>query len=83
MEANNSLAFSTKLTNKLMQNGFKKPSDIKVLSKDPSSELFAELLRVVAQEACTRAAQQAHKEGSSVCDIEHVEKILPQLTMDF
>ena len=75
--------FPSKFAVRLMQRGFKSSSVIKVLAKDQSVDVYAELLRVLAYEACTRAATQAQKEGSLTCDLEHVEKILPQLIMDF
>ncbi|KAM3921270.1 centromere protein X [Leptodactylus fuscus] len=45
--------------------------------------LLAELLRVFVHEAASRAARQAMSEDLPVVDIEHVEKILPQLLLDF
>ncbi|XP_063817300.1 centromere protein X isoform X2 [Pseudophryne corroboree] len=45
--------------------------------------LVAELLKVFVHEAAARAARQAQSEDVPVVDIEHVEKILPQLLLDF
>ncbi|KAM4662736.1 centromere protein X [Discoglossus pictus] len=45
--------------------------------------LVAELLKVFVREAAVRAARQAHAEDLPVVDIEHVEKTLPQLLLDF
>ncbi|XP_068090774.1 centromere protein X-like [Hyperolius riggenbachi] len=45
--------------------------------------VVAELLRVFVQEAAARAARQAKSEDLEVVDVEHVEKILPQLLLDF
>ncbi|KAG9473591.1 hypothetical protein GDO78_004078 [Eleutherodactylus coqui] len=49
----------------------------------PAVLLLAELLKVFVHEAAARAARQALTEDVSVVDIEHVEKILPQLLLDF
>ncbi|XP_044154774.1 centromere protein X [Bufo gargarizans] len=45
--------------------------------------LLAELLKVFVHEAASRAARQALSEDVPAVDIEHVEKILPQLLLDF
>ncbi|XP_075072892.1 centromere protein X [Mixophyes fleayi] len=45
--------------------------------------LVAELLKVFVHEAAGRAARQAQSEDVPVVHIEHVEKILPQLLLDF
>ncbi|XP_073540246.1 centromere protein X [Phyllobates terribilis] len=45
--------------------------------------LLSELLRVFVHEAAARAARQALAEDLPVVEIEHVEKILPQLLLDF
>ncbi|XP_063309472.1 centromere protein X [Pelobates fuscus] len=45
--------------------------------------LMMEMLNVFVQEASARAARQAKGEELAVVDIEHVEKILPQLLLDF
>ncbi|XP_042739712.1 centromere protein X isoform X1 [Lagopus leucura] len=41
--------------------------------------LMAELLTVFVREAAARAARQAQAEDLEKVDIEHVEKVLPQL----
>ncbi|KAM4031644.1 centromere protein X [Anomaloglossus baeobatrachus] len=48
-----------------------------------SIQLMRELLRVFVHEAASRAARQALAEDLPVVDIEHVEKILPRLLLDF
>ena len=45
--------------------------------------VFAELMTVFVREAATRAAVQAHNEKAGVVEVEHVEKVLPQLLLDF
>ncbi|XP_018417274.1 PREDICTED: centromere protein X [Nanorana parkeri] len=45
--------------------------------------VMAELLKVFVTEAAARAARQAKSEDSVVVHIEQVEKILPQLLLDF
>ncbi|XP_053561632.1 centromere protein X [Bombina bombina] len=45
--------------------------------------LVAEMLKVFVREAAARASRQAQIEDVQVVDIEHVEKTLPQLLLDF
>ncbi|KAM6050212.1 centromere protein X [Theristicus caerulescens] len=45
--------------------------------------LMAEMLKVFVREAAARAARQAQAEDLEKVDIEHVEKVLPQLLLDF
>ncbi|XP_073464031.1 centromere protein X [Aquarana catesbeiana] len=45
--------------------------------------VMAEFLKVFVHEAAARAARQAKSEDLQAVDIEHVEKILPQLLLDF
>ena len=45
--------------------------------------LTTEMLRVYVLEAAHRAAYQAKSEGSESVQLEHLEKILPQLLLDF
>ncbi|XP_068510699.1 centromere protein X isoform X1 [Anas acuta] len=45
--------------------------------------LTAELLKVFVREAAARAARQAQAEDVENVNIEHVEKVLPQLLLDF
>jgi len=47
------------------------------------SKVFAELMTVFVKEAATRAAMQAHNEKAALVEVEHVEKVLPQLLLDF
>lgn len=45
--------------------------------------LVAEMLKVFVREAAVRSQKQAASEDCDQVDIEHFEKILPQLLMDF
>ena len=45
--------------------------------------LTTEMLRVYVLEAAHRAAYQAKSEGSDSVNLEHLEKVLPQLLLDF
>lgn len=78
----NTATFTCDFTSKLFLSHFKDPS-IKLSKKDSSTQLLAELLRLFVAEAAARAAQQVTSEDASVCEVEHVEKILPQLLLDF
>ncbi|MBN3304107.1 CENPX protein, partial [Amia calva] len=45
--------------------------------------LMAEMLKVFVQEAAVRSVKQAETEGCDNIDVEHFEKVLPQLLLDF
>ncbi|XP_031984583.1 centromere protein X isoform X2 [Corvus cornix cornix] len=45
--------------------------------------LVAELLKVFVREAAARAARQAQAEDLKKVDTEQLEKVLPQLLLDF
>eukprot|EP00064_Thunnus_orientalis_P000199 superscaffoldBa00000009_g199 len=45
--------------------------------------LMAEMLKIFVQEAAVRSQKQAESEDCDQVDIEHFEKILPQLLLDF
>ena len=45
--------------------------------------MTTEMLRLYVVEAASRASSQAKCEGSTVVELEHLEKILPQFLMDF
>jgi hypothetical protein len=46
-------------------------------------KLFTELIFLFMHQALTRTIQQASNEGTLQIDINHVEKILAQLLLDF
>ncbi|KAI5642928.1 CENP-S associating centromere protein X domain-containing protein [Phthorimaea operculella] len=45
--------------------------------------LVVEVAKCLVTETCLRASNQALRESSDKVDIEHVEKCLPQLMLDF
>uniref|UniRef100_A0A8C2ZUA0 Centromere protein X n=1 Tax=Cyclopterus lumpus TaxID=8103 RepID=A0A8C2ZUA0_CYCLU len=45
--------------------------------------LMTELLKIFVQEAAVRSLKQAESEDCDRVDVEHFEKILPQLLLDF
>lgn len=45
--------------------------------------LMAEMMKVFVQEAAVRSEKQAESEDCGQVEIEHFEKILPQLLLDF
>ena len=76
------VSFTKEFAAKYFQKHFS-DSTTKLLSKELSAQMCAELMRVFVTEAVLRAAQQAANEDAVVCEVEHVEKILPQLLLDF
>ena len=76
------LSFTPNFAAKLFEKQFSDPS-VKMNSKDISAQMCAELMKVFIAETALRAAQQVSCEDASVCEVEHVEKILPQLLLDF
>ncbi|XP_053309048.1 centromere protein X [Spea bombifrons] len=74
------VSFRKDLVSKLLQLHLKED---KMRVTSDALVLLAEMLKVFVQETAARAARQAHAEELPVVDIEHVEKILPQLLLDF
>uniref|UniRef100_A0A8D0GMY0 Centromere protein X n=1 Tax=Sphenodon punctatus TaxID=8508 RepID=A0A8D0GMY0_SPHPU len=72
--------FRKETVNKLLQLHLK---DDKVRVSGDALLLMAEMLKVFAQEAAARAARQAQAEDLDRVNLEHVEKVLPQLLLDF
>lgn len=66
--------------NKLLQLHFK---DDKTRVSGDALLLMAELIQVFVQEAAARGVRQAQAEDLTRVDVEHVEKVLPQLLLDF
>ncbi|XP_005989116.1 centromere protein X [Latimeria chalumnae] len=58
-------------------------TDDKIRVSSDAVLLMKEMVNIFVREAAARAAKQAHAEDSIVVDIEHFEKILPQLLLDF
>ncbi|XP_015275852.1 PREDICTED: centromere protein X [Gekko japonicus] len=75
-----SYVFKKETVNKLLQRHFK---DDKTQVSDDALLLVAELLKVFVREAAARGARQAQAEDLTRVDVEHVEKVLPQLLLDF
>ncbi|KAG9263965.1 centromere protein X isoform X2 [Astyanax mexicanus] len=81
MAANESeAAFKKDMMGKLLTMFFK---DEKTKAGNDAVILMAELLNVFVVEAARRAMKQAENEDCRRVDLEHVEKILPQLLLDF
>uniref|UniRef100_UPI0037E7BC46 centromere protein X n=1 Tax=Semicossyphus pulcher TaxID=241346 RepID=UPI0037E7BC46 len=74
------VVFKKDTISKLLSSSFKE--DKTKLSGD-AALLVAEILRVFVQEAAVRSQKQAESEDCDQVDIEHFEKILPQLLLDF
>ncbi|TFK05837.1 prothymosin alpha [Platysternon megacephalum] len=66
--------------NKILHLHFK---DDKTRVSSDALLLMAEMLNVFVREAAARSARQAQAEELDRVDIEHVEKVLPQLLLDF
>ncbi|XP_002742025.1 centromere protein X-like [Saccoglossus kowalevskii] len=75
-----SATFKQETVAKLLQNAFK---DEKTRINSDALELATEYLRIFVAEAAHRAAAQAQAASFDVVGIEHFEKILPQLLLDF
>ncbi|XP_037544948.1 centromere protein X [Nematolebias whitei] len=73
--------------------GFRKETVVKLLSsffKEDKTKLsgdaallMSEMLKVFVQEAAVRSQKQAESEDCNQVEIEHFEKVLPQLLLDF
>ncbi|XP_062265049.1 centromere protein X [Platichthys flesus] len=72
--------FRKETVDKLLKGFFKEEKN--KLSGD-AALLMAELLKVFVEEAAVRSLKQAESEDCNQVDIEHFEKILPQLLLDF
>ncbi|XP_041853729.1 centromere protein X isoform X2 [Melanotaenia boesemani] len=72
--------FKKETIQKILSSSFKE--DKTKLSGD-AALLMAEMLKVFVQEAVVRSLKQAESEDCDQVEIEHFEKILPQLLLDF
>ncbi|XP_069558821.1 centromere protein X [Brachyistius frenatus] len=79
-ENNAEICFKKETVSKLLSGFFKE--DKTKLSGD-AALLMAEMLKIFVQEAVVRSQKQAESEDCDQVDIEHFEKILPQLLLDF
>ncbi|XP_056117929.1 centromere protein X isoform X1 [Rhinichthys klamathensis goyatoka] len=87
--AGNEIAFKKETIAKLLTRSFKEDKT-KAFGHEGflsvSSDaviLVTEMLKVFVEEATRRAVKQASSEDCDTIDIEHFEKILPQLLLDF
>ena len=74
------IPFKTETVTKLLQEHF---TDKKTKLGGDAVKLMAEFLRVFVAEGAARAGHQAKTESAVTVEIEHLEKILPQLLLDF
>ncbi|XP_024128263.1 centromere protein X [Oryzias melastigma] len=72
--------FKKETVHKLLSSFFKEE---KTKLSSEAALLMAEMLKVFVQEAAIRSQKQAESEECDQVDIEHFEKILPQLLLDF
>ncbi|KAL9957121.1 hypothetical protein ACROYT_G038723 [Oculina patagonica] len=73
--------FKLETVNKLLQQFFRDKQKTKC--NGDALKLMAELLRIFVAEGAARAEQQAKIESSPTVETDHLEKILPQLLLDF
>ncbi|KAH3863364.1 centromere protein X-like [Dreissena polymorpha] len=72
--------FKQKTVQSIMQQYFK---DEKTKMNTEALSLLTEVITIFVQEAITRTAKQAKKDGEDEVTLEQFEKILPQLLLDF
>ncbi|XP_077613119.1 centromere protein X [Crocuta crocuta] len=72
--------FRKELVGKLLQLHFK--DDHLAVSGD-ALRLMAELLKIFVVEAAVRSVRQAQAEDLARVDVDQLEKVLPQLLLDF
>uniref|UniRef100_A0A3P9HNS5 Centromere protein X n=3 Tax=Oryzias TaxID=8089 RepID=A0A3P9HNS5_ORYLA len=74
------ICFRKETISKLLTSFFKEE---KTKLSSEAALLMAEMLKIFVQEAAIRSQKQAESEDCDKVDIEHFEKILPQLLLDF
>ncbi|KAM8723539.1 centromere protein X [Acanthopagrus latus] len=79
-ETDAEIVFKKDTVSKLLTSFFKE--DKTRLGGD-ATLLMADMLKIFVQEAAVRSLKQAESEDCDQVDIEHFEKILPQLLLDF
>ncbi|XP_007556409.1 centromere protein X [Poecilia latipinna] len=79
-EKEEEVCFKKETVSKLLCSSFKE--DKTRLGSD-ATLLMREMLKVFVQEAALRSLKQAEAEDCNRIEIEHFEKILPQLLLDF
>ncbi|KAJ7989833.1 hypothetical protein DPEC_G00308590 [Dallia pectoralis] len=79
-ESSTEISFKKDLVSKLLSSFFREE---KTRVSSDAVRLMAEMLYVFVEEAAQRTIKQAEAEDCDKMDIEHFEKILPQLLLDF
>ncbi|XP_062387541.1 centromere protein X isoform X2 [Sardina pilchardus] len=74
------IEFKKETINKLLTKSFK---DSKTKVSGDAVLLMCDILKVFVEEASRRALKQSTAEDSEKVDVEHFEKVLPQLLLDF
>ncbi|XP_058561427.1 centromere protein X isoform X1 [Neofelis nebulosa] len=72
--------FRKELVGKLLQLHFK---DDKTKVSGDALRLTADLLKIFVVEAAIRSVRQAQAEDLALVDVDQLEKVLPQLLLDF
>ncbi|XP_067860062.1 centromere protein X [Heptranchias perlo] len=80
MERSERAKFKKELVSKLLYSYFK---DQKTKVSGDAVIIMSEMLKIFVVEAAARTARQAFSEDSKSGDIDHFEKVLPQLLLDF
>ncbi|CAL1588277.1 unnamed protein product [Knipowitschia caucasica] len=79
-ETEEEITFKKETVSKLLTSFFKE--DKTRISGD-AVVLMTEMIKIFVQEAAVRSQKQAEAEDCEQVEIEHFEKILPQLLLDF
>ncbi|XP_061830123.1 centromere protein X [Nerophis lumbriciformis] len=79
-EKDTEVTFKKETVSKLLSSCFKED---KTRLSGEAALLMADMLRIFVQEAAVRSMKQAGSEDCDQVGIEHFEKILPQLLLDF
>ncbi|XP_065833218.1 centromere protein X-like [Oscarella lobularis] len=74
------ITFRTETVKELLNLFFK---DKKTKVGTTALELASELLRIFVVEAAARSVEIAKADSSSAVKVEHLQKVLPQLLLDF
>ncbi|XP_053424210.1 centromere protein X isoform X3 [Nycticebus coucang] len=72
--------FQKELVSKLLHLHFK---DAKTKVSGDALQLMVELLKIFVVEAAVRGVRQAQAEDVALVDVDQLEKVLPQLLLDF
>ncbi|XP_032097181.1 centromere protein X isoform X9 [Sapajus apella] len=72
--------FRKELVSRLLHVHFK---DDKTKVSGDALQLMAELLKIFVVEAAVRGVRQAQAEDAILVDVDQLEKVLPQLLLDF